>query len=144
MIRIMKESDIPACAALLCRVYNNELGQCRWSNETAQGYLKDFFGMKKFVGFVAEEDGEVIGAIFAHEKIWWNNSEVFVEEMFVRPDIQRKGHGTMLLEKIEEYIKDKKLAGITLSTNRYAPAPKFYKKNGFVDCEHVLYMAKEM
>ena len=32
----------------------------------------------------------------------------------------------------------------TLSTNKYAPAPLFYRKNGFVDCEHVLFMAKEI
>ena len=50
----------------------------------------------------------------------------------------------MLLEKIEEYIREKGLAGITLSTNRYAPAPKFYGKNGFVDCEHIMFMCKEL
>ncbi len=58
--------------------------------------------------------------------------------------LQRKGHGTMLLKQVEDYVKDKGLAGITLSTNKYAPAPKFYQKNGFKDCEHVLFMCKEM
>lgn len=41
-------------------------------------------------------------------------------------------------------MKEHQLAGITLSTNRYVPAPLFYEKNDFVDCEHVLYMAKEI
>lgn len=143
-IRKMEQKDIVSCADILCSVYNNELWQCRWNREVATEYLMDFYVMKKFVGYVMEENGEVCGAIFAHEKVWWNNSEVFVEEMFIQPQLQRKGYGTMLLEKVGEYVKEKGFAGITLSTNKYAPAPKFYRKNGFGDSEHVLFMYKEL
>ena len=143
-IRSMKQADLTACSHILCSIYNNELWQCRWTLETAAAYLTDFFRMEKFVGFVAEENGEILGAIFGHEKIWWNNSEVFVEEMFITPAMQRKGYGSLLLRQMEGYVKEKHLAGMTLSTNRYAPAPNFYRKNGFVDCQHVLFMAKEL
>ena len=44
---------------------------------------------------------------------------------------QGQGIGTKLLQVVEQYVTDKGLAGITLSTNQYAPAPKFYEKNGF-------------
>ncbi len=142
-IRTMKESDIPACAELLRAVYNNELWQCRWSEQCAQNYLTDYFDAAKFIGYVIENEDGVFGAVFAHEKIWWNNSEVFIDEMFIRPDMQGKGHGSALLARMEEYVKEKGLAGFTLSTNRFAPAPGFYKKNGFVNCEHILFMAKE-
>ena len=144
MIRPMIQSDLPACADILCSVYNNDLWQCNWDKCTAEAYLSDFFHAAKFVGFVIESEGEILGGIFAREKIWWNNSEVFVEEMFIRPDRQGKGLGLMLLGEMEAYVREKGLAGITLSTNRYAPAPAFYRKNGFVDCGHVLYMAKEI
>ena len=143
-IREMNSKDINDCADILCSVYNNELWMCRWDKETATKYLKDFFENKKFVGYVAEEEGRIIAGIFAHEKIWWNNSEVFIEEMFVDPARQGKGIGTALLNTVEEYVKKHGLAGMTLSTNKYAPAPKFYKKNGFENCEHVIFMAKEM
>ena len=144
IIRELKETDIPACADILCSVYNNELWMCRWTKEVAESYLRDFFGHSKFVGYVAEEDSVIIAGMFAHEKIWWNNSEVFVEEMFVTPKRQGCGIGTALLKEVEKYILEKQLAGITLSTNKYAPAPKFYEKNGFVSCEHVMFMAKEL
>lgn len=144
VIRKMEKSDIPPCADILCSVYNNEMWKCRWDRETAIEYLTDFFAVKRFVGYVLTEGGEILGAVFAREKVWWNNSEVFVEEMFIRPKLQRKGLGSLLLKKVEEYIAEKGLAGITLSTNRYAPAPDFYRKNGFTDCEHVLFMAKEI
>ena len=142
IIREMISSDMNECVDILCSVYNNELWMCRWDKKTAAEYLNDFYESKKFVGYVAEEDGEIIAGLFAHEKVWWNNSEVFIEEMFVSPDKQRKGIGTALLNKVQEYVKEHSMAGITLSTNKYAPAPKFYEKNGFVNCEHVILMAK--
>lgn len=144
MIRKMRESDIDHCAEILCSVYNNAIWQCRWKPDTAKAYLFDYFESKKFVGFTLENDDKVCGAMFCHEKIWWNNSELFIDEMFVHPDLQRKGYGSELIEMAAEYVKEHKLAGFTLSTNRYAPAPQFYKKNGFVDCEHILFMGKEI
>lgn len=144
IIRKLEEKDISACARILCNVYNNELWMCRWTEQTAEGYLRDFFEHSKFVGYVAEEESVIIGGMFAHEKIWWNNSEIFVEEMFVTPDRQGCGIGTALIKELEKYIQEKNLAGITLSTNKYAPAPKFYEKKGFVACDHVLFMAKEI
>ena len=140
----MSKSDIPPCSEIMCSVYNNELWQCHWTIKTAEEYLNDFFDMKKFIGFVLLENEQITGGIFAHEKVWWNNSEVFIEEMFIHPDFQRKGYGSLLLDEIEKYVKENKLAGVTLSTNKYAPAPLFYRKNGFTDCEHVIFMAKEI
>ena len=142
-IRKMLREDIPTCADILCNVYNNEMWQCRWTKETAIEYLSDFFEARKFVGYVMEENGEILGGIFAREKIWWNNSEVFVEEMFVKPELQRQGCGTLLLQAVETYVKEKGLAGLTLETNKYAPAPNFYRKNGFQDNEYVIVMYKE-
>lgn len=144
VIRKMNQSDIISCAYIMCNVYNNELWQCHWSKEKALEYLEDFYNMDKFVGYVLDNGNEIIGGIFAHEKVWWNNNEVFVEEMFIKPEMQRKGYGTLLLKQIEKYINEKGLAGITLSTNKYALAPTFYRKNGFTDCEHVIFMAKEI
>lgn len=115
MVRKMKRADIPFCADILCKVYNNELWQCRWTAETACAYLEDYFDEKKFVGFIIEEDNVVIGAMFTHEKIWWNNSELFIDEMFIIPDMQRKGYGKMLIKASENYVSEHKLAGCGLS-----------------------------
>lgn len=96
------------------------------------------------MGYVLVDEKEIIVDIFAHEKVWWNNSEIFVDEMFVKPERQRMGCGSMLIRQIEIYVREKRFAGITLSTNRYAPAHIFYQKNSFEDCSHVLFMAKEI
>lgn len=143
-IRPLTKNDIPACARILMDVYNNELWQCRWQQETAEKYLTDYLTAGKFLGFAAEENGALCGALFAHEKVWWNNSEIFIDEMFVTPPQQGQGIGRLLMDKVEETVKERSLAGITLSTNRFAPAPRFYERLGFADCPHVQFMAKEI
>ncbi len=144
MIRRMEREDIAACAEILCSVYNNEMWQCRWDMKTGIEYLTDYFDAKKFVGFVIKEDEKIIGAMFAHEKVWWNSSELFIDEMFILPQLQRSSKGSMLINAAEEYVAEHKLAGLTLSTNKYAPAPLFYRKNGFSDNEFIMFMYKEM
>ncbi|MBQ8555373.1 MAG: GNAT family N-acetyltransferase [Clostridia bacterium] len=144
LIRPLTTADVPACADILCAVYNNEWWQCRWSSGDAAAYLADYMEARRFIGFAAEQDGRVIGAAFAHEKLWWNNAEIFLDEMFVHPCCQGQGVGRRLMAVLEAHAVANDLAGITLTTNRYAPAPAFYRHLSFADCEHVLFMAKEL
>ena len=144
IIRPLTAGDLPACAQILCDVYNNELWQCRWSAETAQAYLADYMAAQRFIGYAAEKGSVLIGAVFAHEKLWWNNAEIFIDEMFVQPACQGQGAGRALMARLEEHVVHNGLAGLTLTTNRYAPAPEFYRHLGFSDCGHVLFMAKEV
>lgn len=144
MVREMRQADIPACADILCSVYNNEIWRNRWERTAAIEYLTDFFRMPKFLGYVIEEQGEILGGIFAREKVWWSGSEVYVEELFVKPQHQSGGCGTALLKRVEQYVLENGLAGITLATNRNAPALQFYKKHGFSECAHVLFLCREM
>lgn len=143
MIRKMNEGDMPRCAEILCEAYNNEMWQCHWTAQTATAYLMDYFRAEKFVGLVLEEDSDIIGALFAHEKIWWNNSELYVDEVFITPVKQRGGYGSALLKAAEQYSAEHGLAGLTLCTNKYAPARDFYRKNGFSDNEYIVFMYKE-
>ena len=144
MIRPIQKKDISGCAEILCAVYNNEIWRDRWTIETGIAYLEDYFEARKFVGFVIEEDEKIIGAMFAHEKIWWNNSELYIDEMFVLPEMQGNGLGSRLIKTAEKYVKKYNLAGLTLCTNKYAPAPNFYRKNGFEANEAIMFMYKEI
>lgn len=142
MIRKYEVSDLKPCARILMAAYNNEIWRNNWSFEKAMEYLSEITEHKKFEGFTLLVENEVKGAILCREKTWWNKNEIFVEEFFVSPELQRKGYGTALLKEVESYIKEKGLAGFTLLTGRYTPASSFYRKNGFCDGEHVLFMYK--
>ena len=102
-----------------------------WTAENATEYLQDFFEQKRFVGYVYEENSEVLGCIFALCKISGSKEEIYINEMAVLPERQGHGIGKQLLNAVKDYSKEKGLAGIVLYTSEYAPAAKFYEKNGF-------------
>ncbi len=141
-IRELQSQDLDACAALLIEAYNAEPWKNHWTRETAVKYLREFAESKNFVGFVVAEGGEIIGAEFAHVKTWWTNDELFVDELFIRPEMQRKGFGRALLQHAEDYARSRGLAGVTLLTSKYMPAKAFYDKNGYLLAEHVIFMYK--
>ena len=89
----MKYSDLAQCGLIYAKAFPIEHWGIDWTAENATEYLQDYFEQKRFVGYVYEENDEVLGCIFALCKI--SGSQ------------------------------------IVLYTSEYAPAAKFYEKNGF-------------
>lgn len=131
MIREYRQKDLSSCASIFKLAFSKETWGSDWSQERAKQYLQDMAEHKKFVGFVYEEEGEILGALFGCEKVCWNGEEMHIDEMFVRPDRQGKGIGKQLLCAAKDYCKEQGLAGLVLYTNQYAPAKTFYERNGF-------------
>jgi aminoglycoside 6'-N-acetyltransferase I len=144
MIREFYPDDMETCVRLLVEAYNGEPWNNHWTIETATRYLNEFVSNDNFVGFVACENEAVVGAMFAHRKTWWTNDELFVDELYVTPHLQRQGYGESLLAHAERYAKSRNLAGLTLLTNGYFPAKKFYEKHRYVQAEHVIFMYKKL
>jgi GNAT superfamily N-acetyltransferase len=141
-IRDIIASDIDACAALLIDAYNREPWLNHWTMESARRYLAEFMQVERFKGFMMEEDGRAVGAAFCHSRTWWNGDEIYIDEFFIATDMQRKGLGGEMMAAIELVVKEQGLEGITLLTNRHFPAKDFYRKHGFEEAEHVLFMYK--
>ena len=106
MIRIMKNSDLTQCGSIYTKAFPMEYWGIDWNKE-------------------------VLGCIFALRKISGSKEEIYINEMAVLPERQGQGIGKQLLNAVKDYSKDKGLAGIVLYTSEYAPAAKFYEKNGF-------------
>lgn len=143
-IKLIETRHLQECSTLLMQVYNRVPWDNNWSEEVSERYLKEFMINPRFVGFIIYEDNRIVGAAFCHEKTWWTDDELFVDEFYISPNFQRKGYGKALLQHIEEYIKEKSLAGFTLLTNRFMPSVNFYEKNSFIKAEHVVFMYKEV
>jgi aminoglycoside 6'-N-acetyltransferase I len=144
MIRELHPADVETCVHLLIAAYNREPWNDHWSIETATKYLTEFMASDQFVGFVICENEIIAGALFAHRKTWWTNDELFVDELYVAPHLQRKGYGEKLLTHVEHYANSQGLAGLTLLTNQYFPAKAFYVKNGYAHAEPVVFMYKKL
>jgi len=131
MIRKMMESDLAPCGMIYARAFPMEHWGIDWTAENAAEYLRDFFEQKRFVGYVYEENAEVLGCIFSLCKISGSKEEMYIQEMAVLPQRQGQGIGRELLNAVKAYCKQKNLAGLVLYTSKYAPAAGFYERNGF-------------
>ena len=130
MIRIMKNSDLAHCAMIYAKAFPMEHWGVDWTTENATEYLHDFFEQKRFVGYVYEENDEVLGCIFALRKISGSKEEICINEIAVLHERQGQGIGKQLINAVKDYSRDNGLAGIVLYTSAYATAAKFYEKNG--------------
>lgn len=143
-LRELLPEDIDPCVNLLIAAYNPPPWNDHWTEKTGKKYLSDFIANSNFIGYVVTEADEIVGAMFAHRKTWWTNDEIFIDELFIRPDRQRRGYGKLLMDRAEELSKELGLGGVTLLTNKYHPAAKFYEKINYTVAEHVIFMYKEV
>ena len=131
MLREIRQGDIPLCGELYVKAFPKKYWGVDWNVERACEYLQDYMEQKRFVGYVYEKAGTVQDAIFACGKISGCREEIHINEMMVLPDMQGKEIGKMLLNAIKSYSEQHKFTGVVLYTSEYAPAMKFYEKNGF-------------
>ena len=131
VIRMMNRDDLLQCGEIYAKAFPMEHWGIDWTADNAREYLTDYFEQKRFVGYVYEEAGAVIGCIFALCKISGSKQEIYINEMAVSPERQGEGIGKQLLDTVIEYSKNTGLAGVVLYTSEYAPAAKFYEKNDF-------------
>jgi len=75
----------------------------------------------------------------------WNNRYRIANICVFDDADRRSGVGTRLMETIldEAVSSGARMAVLETQTYNYK-AISFYKKNGFVDCEHIMFMCKEM
>ncbi len=131
MIRAMKSSDLPQCGAIYAKAFSPEHWGVDWTAENAAEYLQDYFEQKRFVGYVYEENNEIVGCLFALCRISGSREELYIHEMAVLPERQGAGIGKQLLNAVKDLCQSRGLAGMVLYTSEYAPAARFYEKNGF-------------
>ncbi len=144
MIRLFDIKDLEKCVELFCTVFNGEPWNDHWQHNKAREYLLDFINTPGFMSVIAMKDEKIIGLIFGHRKKWWKSDEFFVNEMCVHPKFQGRGIGSSMFESLEEELLRRGIETITLLTDRAVPAEGFYKKNGFVEIERIVFLAKEI
>ena len=143
-IRPLTKEDIGKCAEFFIRSYNSPPWNYNWNYDKAVKYLTEYAERSRFVGFALCEEDKIAGAMFGHSKTWWTNDLLYVDELFISPDFQRKGYGKLLLDHTEKYAKGQGYEVISLMTNKYMPAMKFYNGIDYIHAEHFVFMFKPL
>jgi len=138
MIKKFSSYDFQACCELFVKVFNGVPWNDKWTNETAKIYLQELVDNKRFLGYTLWKNDSLIGAVFCHMKNHYRGEEIFVDEMYISAEYQRRGYGMELMNAVEKFAKEQNFISITLLTGMDKPAFPFYQKFG---CKHLEYLA---
>jgi len=143
-VRPISPSDLPACTHVFMAAYNGMPWNYQWSEPDALQYLTEYTESRHFIGFVVLDGDRVAGAMFARYRTWWNNKQIYVDELFISPDAQGKGLGKQLISHAEAYCLDNNIEMITLMTNKFMPAMKFYENLDFIKVDQFAFLFKQV
>ena len=131
MIKEFAINDFQKCCEVFMQTFNSPPWNDQFTIETAGIYLQELVDNKRFVGYTLWVDELLIGAAFCHMRYNWRGDEFCLDIIYISPDYQGKGYGSVILDAVEKSAKENNCMNITLSTSANAPACKLYKKFGF-------------
>jgi aminoglycoside 6'-N-acetyltransferase I len=131
IIRLVKQADLPACARLYVRAFNEEPWNDHWTVPAAHQRLMDIFNTPRFYGLVCIQDGEILAALFGNIERWYAGNHYQLKEMFVDPACQRSGLGGSMLARLQRDLRKKDVKQVYLFTSCGDWVPRFYLKHGF-------------
>ncbi|MCC5621812.1 GNAT family N-acetyltransferase [Nostoc sp. CHAB 5715] len=129
------------CAHLYIEVFNGEPWNEEWTFETAKARLFEILNTPGFVGFVFKQD-ELLGFVAGYCKQGQKSKSFYLEEICVRPNKQRQGIGTRLLNQLMDTLTAMEVTGVYLLTKKDGQAEAFYTKHGYQRSQHLIFMAK--
>lgn len=136
-IRLSTKEDLKELAGLYSKVYTAfDVGE-KWDVESAYNLLSYWIKRQPDLCFLAEVKGKIIGGFVAGIKPWWNGNHLVDGEIFVDPDFQKKGIGTLLSKVMYKTAIEKYNAiyfnAVTFKQTQHPLG--WYKKQGFKEVE---------
>lgn len=138
VIRFAIEEDVPAIFSLIQELA--EFEKLSHQIKTNEAELKQtLFGEDKFVEIlIAEYDKKIVGQalFFKNFSTFLGKPGIYLEDLYVKPEMRGKGIGKVLLDKIISIAKERNYGRIEWSVLDWnEPAIDFYKKIGAVSMD---------
>lgn len=106
-VRPMEKKDLDKLSDIYVEVYTAfDVGE-KWTKKTAYNLLEFWLRHQPDLAFVAEYEGEAVGAFVAGIKPWLDGNHLFDGEIFVHPKYQNKGIGKELARVLFRKALDK-------------------------------------
>ena len=139
-IRGAKREDLKEIAEIMMEESAKEPYNEKYTLRIAVKEVGEFFEDELYV---AIEDGKIIGFV-ASGVTSENDKRVYVNELWVGSDYQKRGIGKALLGFVEKIYREKGFRKIRLTVRRDAEAFKFYKKMKYEEYKKLVYMEKKL
>ncbi len=143
---ILKEvliEDIKICSELFYDVFTSSEWNFEWlTKDKAYNYFMDMFNTPNFQGFLLIDKDKAVGGCVGIGNPHFVNNQFEIKEIFINPALQKKGLGTLFLNKVENRLMDMDYQVITLYTQRKIPAFKLYKNENYSELSDTTHMIK--
>ncbi len=140
-LRACEKSDIPNAAQLMCVAYAEDPYKEKWQLDRAEKRITAFLTGTTARGYALIVETQIVGYLFGRTDILAKGDVFYVEEIFVHPNYQRKGCGSMALNQLQIELKAEGVSKMELHT--IAEDISFYEKNGFSKSSYV-YLEKDI
>jgi ribosomal protein S18 acetylase RimI-like enzyme len=139
-VRPLTKDHLPTVTELYCAVFNAAPWNDAWTIETASARLRDTLATPGADGLLALAGGQPAGCLLGYREQWFDGVHFYLKEMFVHPDLQHRGMGTMLMEQLKDSMRRQGVARIYLLTERGGAAADFYRARGFYESRRMTMM----
>lgn len=129
--RSIVHTDVDALTALFVDCFNAPPWNDGWSYEAAFERLSAMLAARYARGYVAVVDGRLVGMLLGQKERWVADYHFALQEMCVRPSLQRSGIGSQLLRHAVRELRAEKVEKMYLITSPGDAAEAFYAKLGF-------------
>ncbi len=130
-IRKAEKTDLKEIAKIFKTEYAKKPYNEKWTKKNALRKIKNYFNNN--IIYIAELDNKLIGFIIAGTFLWDRGKVAIINEIVISKEFQGQGIGGILLNKGEDYFKNKKINEIFLFTNPSSKAYNIYRHFGYKD-----------
>ncbi len=139
-IRKAKKEDTKEIAQILINESSKKPHNESYDLKTALKEVKGFFKGELYVSI----GGKEIRGFLASSITPDNKQKAYLNELWLKPNYQRKGLGKSLVKFIENYYKKRGVKIVRLVSKRNAEAFKFYKKIDYKQIRDLVFMEKKL
>jgi aminoglycoside 6'-N-acetyltransferase I len=127
----IKEQDLESISQLYVSVFSNPPWNESWEYDWAHERLKWIYQSQGFMGFVAINNNQTIGAILGYFVPFKGEKGFEIEEFLVETSYQNQGVGTELLTQLNLSLKHNYYSFISLLTAKDTIVESFYLKRNY-------------
>ncbi|NJR45314.1 MAG: GNAT family N-acetyltransferase [Hyellaceae cyanobacterium CSU_1_1] len=138
------EQDLQVVSQLYVSVFSGPPWNEDWEFTWAYERLQWIYQSKGFVGYIAINDDQTLGAIMGHFVPFKGNKGFEIVELLVATHHQNQGIGNKLLTKLELTLQQDNYDNTWLLTAKDSDAESFYSKHSYQRERKIVLLNKEL